>query len=167
MVINFTDNYKFATRLKLNDKNVEVVNSTKLLGTIVTDDLKWKANTANIVKKANARMELLRRVAGFGASQDELKEVYILFIRSMLEQSAVVWHSSLTEDNRNDLERVQRSAVRIILQNNYKGYEQSLKILDLETLDERREYLCLKFAQKCVKNPKLEICFLKMSRIIA
>ena len=32
----------------------------KLLGVTITDDLKWKENTANIVKKANSRMQLLR-----------------------------------------------------------------------------------------------------------
>ena len=62
-------------------------------------------------EKANARMELLRRVAGFGTSVDELKDVYFLFVRSLLEQSATVWHS-------NDLERVQKPTVKVIL-----GYE--------------------------------------------
>ena len=38
---------------------MEVINSTKLLGTIIQDDLKWDLNTASITMKANARMELL------------------------------------------------------------------------------------------------------------
>ena len=41
-----------------NSENVEVINSTRLLGTILTDDLKWDLNVSTIVKKANARMEL-------------------------------------------------------------------------------------------------------------
>ena len=67
-----------------------------------------------IVKKANARMELLRRIASFGASIEDLRIIYFLFIRSHLEQSATVWHSCLTLENSNDLERVQKSAVKII-----------------------------------------------------
>ena len=63
MFFNYTDKYKFTSRLKLNNENVEVIDSTRLLGTILTDDLKWDSNTSNIVKKANAIMELLRRVA--------------------------------------------------------------------------------------------------------
>ena len=54
---------------------MEVVNSTKLLGTMVQDDLKWDINTSPIVKKANARMELLRRVASFGTLAEDLKTV--------------------------------------------------------------------------------------------
>ena len=46
MIINFTENFKFTTRLKLKDENVEVVNSTKLLGTMVQDDLKWDIKTS-------------------------------------------------------------------------------------------------------------------------
>ena len=60
MIFNFTDNYQFTTRMSLNHENIEVQKSTKLLGTIISDDLKWNLNTKNIVKKANARMQLLR-----------------------------------------------------------------------------------------------------------
>lgn len=74
MIFNFTQKYQFSTRLSINDKPIEVIKSTKLLGTIVTDDLKWEENTAHLVRKANARMELLRRVASFYASEEDLKE---------------------------------------------------------------------------------------------
>ena len=82
LIINFTDKYQFSTRLMLNDERVETLTSTKLLGTIISDDLRWDLNTKNIVKKANARMELLRRVASFGASLEDMKTIYFLFVRS-------------------------------------------------------------------------------------
>ena len=47
MLINFTEKYQFATRLQLKDENVEVINSTKLLGTIISDDLKWDLTLIN------------------------------------------------------------------------------------------------------------------------
>ena len=108
---------------KPKDEHVEVINSTKMLGTIISDDLKWDLNTQNLVKKANARMALLRKVASFGAPLEDLKTIYVLFIRSILEQSATVWHSSLSEENIKDLERVQKSAIRIILKEKYNGYK--------------------------------------------
>ena len=64
-------------------------------------------------------MQLLRKVASFDPSAEDLKEIYILFIRSILEQSATVWHSYITEENKSDLERIQKSAVRIILKGNH------------------------------------------------
>ena len=159
IIFNYTDNYQFTTRLSINDKNIEVIDSTKLLGTIISSDLKWDLNTAAIVKKANARMQLLRKVASFGASEEDLKNIYILFIRSLLEQSAAVWHSRLTEENASDLERIQKSAMSIILQEKFTGYKNALNKLNLPTLSERREQLCLSFAIKCAKNPKTRNMF--------
>ena len=126
MIFNFSSNYQFNTRMQLKGENIETIKNTKLLGTIISDDLKWDLNTANIVKKANARLELLRRVASFNPPLEDLKTIYILFIRSLLEQSATVWHSSLTEENISDIERVQKSAVRIMLGSEYKGYKNHL-----------------------------------------
>ena len=51
MLFNFTDNYKFTTSLELNSENIEVVNQAKLLGVVITDDLKWDKNTEYLVKK--------------------------------------------------------------------------------------------------------------------
>ena len=70
----------------------------------------------------------------------------------MLEQSSVVWHSSLTKENCEDLERVQKAAVRIILGKNSENYEDALMKVDLETLKSRREELCKKFADKSSKS---------------
>ena len=112
-----------------------------------------------LVRKANAKMELLRRVASFGASVDDLKNIYVLFIRSQLEQSAVVWHSSLTDINKNDLERIQKSAFKIILGDKYRSYRKSLQELELDTLEQRRENLCLNFALKAIENEKTKHMF--------
>ena len=115
MIFNFTQNYQFVTRLTLNNENLEIVKSTKLLGVIISDNLKWDENTIYLIKKAYKRMQLLRKVSKFTVSKDERKHIYVQYIRSILEQSCVVWHSSLTQENSEDLERVQKAAVRIIL----------------------------------------------------
>ena len=73
MVFNFSKNNQFTTRLQVNNQPIEVIEHTKLLGTIVSNDLKWDLNIKNIVSKANARMQLLRKVAEFGAPIEDLK----------------------------------------------------------------------------------------------
>ena len=82
------------------------------------------------------------------------KTIYNSYLRSVLEQSCVVWHNSLTVDNSNDLERVQKSAVKIILGNKYSNYDQALDELNLDSLKTRRNKQCQKFALKCLKNDK-------------
>ena len=79
MVFNFTDKYQFSTRLSLDNEILETVKETKLLGTIITEDLKWDKNTNSITKKAYARLELLRKLKKFQPPVKDLKKI-IYFI---------------------------------------------------------------------------------------
>ena len=108
MIINFTNNYQFTTRLILNNTNIEMVDKIKILGTIITDKLDWDENCNEIINKVNKRMLLLKKILSFGATKEEMVHIWIVYCRSLLEQSAVVWSSSLTQLNKNDLERTQK-----------------------------------------------------------
>ena len=92
---------------QLNEKNLEIVDNMKILGTIITDKLNWDKNCNNIISKVNNRMLLIKKMHKFGATREELTHLWITYCRSVLEQSAVVWSSSLSEENKNDLERTQ------------------------------------------------------------
>ena len=115
IIFNFTDNYQFTSRIEIDSQPLKLVSETKLLGLILRSDMKWSSNTEYLVKRANARMELLRRLAHFSAPVKDMVQVYITYIRSILEQSCVIWHSSLTEEDSQKLERVQKNACRNIL----------------------------------------------------
>ena len=82
-----------------------------------------------------------------------------MYIRSILEQSCQVWHHSLTEENKNDLERIQKSALKIIFNGSKLDYEEALKLLNLQNLHSRREILCEKFAQNCIQFEKTKSMF--------
>ena len=88
----------------------------------------------------------------------------MLQIRSKLEQSAVVWHSSLTKKNISDLERVQKSALKLILRERYINYRNALNVIGIDSLEMRREKLCLKFAKACLKHEKLTDLFPKSKK---
>ena len=60
-------------------------------------------------------MEILRQLTNFTKSQKDKLQIYKVYICSVLEQSSVVWHSSLTKQNERELERVQKVAVKLIL----------------------------------------------------
>ena len=161
LIFNFSKNYQFSTNVKLKGEQIETVDKIKLLGTTITKDLRWNENTKIIVKESNKRMQFLHRAAKFTNNVGDLKKIYMLQIRSKLEQSAVVWHSSLTKKNISDLERIQKSALRVILRERYIDYKNALNVMKLDTLEIRREKLCLKFAKACVKNDKLYDMFPK------
>ena len=105
-------------------------------------------------------MLILHKLYSFTVPVSDLLEVYILYIRSVLESSAVVWHSSLTVGQELELERVQKVALKIILKERYESYDNALKLCALPSLKDRRIQLCTKFATKCVKSSKNNDMFL-------
>ena len=159
MIFNFTDNFQFSTRLYLENTLLEVISQTRLLGTVISSDLKWHKNTEVIVKRGYQRMIILHKLYSFKVQVRDLVNIYILYIRSVLEQSCVVWNFDITEEEKMDLERVQKIACKIILKDNYESYQQALNVLNLETLSVRRQALCLKFAKKCVVHDKAKELF--------
>ena len=76
-----------------------------------------------------------------------------------MEFSSNVWHSSLTKENRQDLERVQKAALKVILGDDYLNYENALNMTKLERLEERRGLISLKFAKNCLKNENFSKLF--------
>ena len=53
-----------------------------------------------------------------------------------------------------DFVTFKKSACKLILSENYRSYENALKTLDIESLSDKREILCLEFAMKCLRNEK-------------
>ena len=72
--------------------------------------------------------------------------MYFKQIRSIAEFAAPVWNSALTGLQVAKLERIQKSALHIILGGEYQSYTSALRILGVSKLSERRTNLCLKGA---------------------
>ena len=151
IIFNFTRDYQFSTRLYIENILLEIVNETKLLGTLISSDLTWHANTEMLVKKAYQRMIMLHKLYSFNLSDEDMVTIYTLYIRSILEQSCQVWHFSITHEEKADIERVQKAACKVILGERYSDYPSALDALNLDSLATRRQTLSLKFAKKCLK----------------
>ena len=156
---NFSRNYDFPPELSIGGFNekLDVTSETKLLGIIITNDLKWTGNTEYICKKAYKKMWTLRRMKVLDVDPSVILDVYLKEIRSVLELAVPAWHSGLTQKHTADIERVQRVAVAIILSDCMTGkceysYDMGLVILNIEPLDVRREKLCQTFAKKTLKS---------------
>ena len=149
MIVNFTNDYQFSTRLMLEGKPLDQISEAQLLGVKINDKLTWDSNTDHIVKKAYKKMMILHNLYPFNLPIHEMVNIYILYIRSGLEYSAVVWHSSLTVANQEAIERVQKVALRIILKDQYVDYSNALSLTGLTILGEQDTLLCTKFARKC------------------
>ena len=160
MIFNTRKKYDARPRLAVGDSEyLEVIESYKLLGVIVRSDLRWVENTDYICKKGYRRLWLIRRLKTLGANQSEMLDVYYKQIRALLEMAVPVWQAGLTRNESYQIERVQRTALHIILGEGYKGYENALEELKCEKLSNRRVELCEKFAKKAVKHNQFKNWF--------
>ena len=149
----------FMPNFTIEGKDIELVEQTILLGVVVRSDLSWTPHVEYIVGRSNKKLWILRRLKKWGADQDDLKEIYLTQVRSILEFAAPVWHPALTGEQRVKLERVQKSAMHIILSDDYKSSSSARKLLGLRTLHDRRQLLCKKFAKKSFKHQKFSKWF--------
>ena len=139
--------------------NLEVVEEMKILGVIVSSDMTWHKNTRYICGKGYSRLWMLRNLKRLGASCQELVDVFYKQCRSVLELAVPAWAGAITNSECNQIERVQKTAAAIILGDKYKTYKNALKVLDMQTLQERRSDLSLNFAKKALKSQKFSSWF--------
>ena len=114
MVFSRSDT-EVATRLTLNGRTLDRIEEAKIVGVWVTTWLDWTKNTSELCKKAYARVTMLTKLKYAGISAIEIINIYTLYIRSVLEYCSVVWHSTLTEDQNQAIERLQKTCLKIIL----------------------------------------------------
>ena len=97
---------------------------------------------------------MLRNLKRNGFTNPELVQVYKTMIRPVAEYSCVIYHSSLKDEQDELLDNLQNHALRCIFKSEKRLSGRKLReMAGVETLRKRREDLCDKFAEKCVKNP--------------
>ena len=128
MAFNFSTKYDFMPKLTIGGEQLEVVESTKLLGVMISSDLKWNHHTDYVVKKAKKRLWCIRRLSKLGASTSTLLDQYHLTTRSILELATPVFNGGLSQTNIQSFEEVQKMAFRIILKGNYHSYQNALAV---------------------------------------
>ena len=142
----------FATRLEIDNQTLEKISATKILGVWISEDLSWSKNCQVICRKAYSRMSMITKLKYAGVSYEDLIEIYILFIRSVVEYCSVAFHSTLTQDQTRKLEKIQKTCLKVILGDMYIDYTSALEMCGLQTLSERRQARCLDLALKCIKH---------------
>ena len=124
--IDFLPSFPFG-----HEDNLEVIESTRLLGIILSSDLKWERNTQFICAKAMSRLWLLRRMKRRNLDPLLICDYYTKEIRPVLELAAPAWHSNLTKSQSTSIERVQKTALRVILGDLYTNYEYACSLLSV------------------------------------
>ena len=121
-VINFSKSRKwdFPPEVFFSDGTpLEFMSEAKLVGVVVSRNLKWFKNTSYICEKARSKLWILRRMLKLDLNTHQMFDVYTKEVRSILEMTVPVWHSGLSKQQSADIESIQKMTMRIILGEDY------------------------------------------------
>ena len=91
-----------------------------------------------IVKKAAKRLHFLKILKGYNAPGEDLKTFYISAIRSILEYGTKIFDRGTIQGHRANPKAWDENNMP------WKDYEQALIECGMETLENRREKMCIK-----------------------
>ena len=113
MKFNFSKTKDFPPEVTIDGfrENIQVVSQARLVGVIISDDLKQEHNTKFICTKAYSNLWMLRRLKQLNVDTAKILDVYMKEVRSLVELAVPAWHGLLTKSQSADVERVQRVAV--------------------------------------------------------
>ena len=110
--ISFTKSENPLELIIINNTNIEVLTSAKLLGVIISNDLKWNMRVEVICNKVAARFYFLRQLNRAKVPTNDLLSFYTTCIRPVAEYACPVFHTALLQYLSDRLERLQKRALR-------------------------------------------------------
>ena len=126
--------------MKTNDSGhrhiLENTHSERDLGVLITSNLKFGTHAKHAAAKASSVMGQWKRKFRFW-TKFTFKTIFSAFVRPHLEYAAPVW-SPYSKKDIAILEKVQRSATKLVPGIRNLSYHDRLLELDLTTLEERR-----------------------------
>ena len=109
---------------RVADIEIPIKDNVKVLGVHIDDKLKFDKHISVICKKASRHLNAISRVSKFLDEKCRIS-LYHSFILSHFNYCNIVWHHC-DKENANKVERVQKRALRVVL-NDYKStYEELL-----------------------------------------
>lgn len=140
MVIDYRRHRADPAPLFINGDCVKRVSTFKFLGTHIAEDLSWSANTSAVVKKTQQRLHFLRVLRKNSLEEKLLVTFYRSTIKSVLAYCITVWYAGYSAAERRALQRVIKTAQKII----------SCPLPSLEDISSSR---CLLRVRKIIKDP--------------
>ena len=136
---------------------INQTNCVKLLGIHIQENLKWDTQVDYMCKAFNKKLYFLRQLKRCNIPVNDLRTVYLQYVRPTLEYASPAWFCGLTKVQRECLEKMQRKAFRIILTWDFckfKPYADICVVLNIPPLTERLEQLSLNFGNSLLSSSK-------------
>ena len=135
LIISFAKDVPNLRPLFIKDHCITLVPSAKVLGLYFSSDLSWNVHVEHIVCKASKRLFFLRVLKRSGLGLSSLIQVYTTCIRPVLEYACQVWNFNSPDYLKEEIERIQKRALRIICPN--LSYRRALEASEIPLLSQR------------------------------
>ena len=135
----------------INGIPLDMVDSYKYLGLLISSDLSWSHRIDSICSKARKILGLLYWRFSRDTEPHALLQLYLSLVRPHLEYRSQVWDPHLQRDI-NQLESVQKFGLRVCAKQWDLSYNELLSNFDVPTLNDRRLYLKLATMYKIVHD---------------
>nr|XP_061830063.1 uncharacterized protein LOC133615463 [Nerophis lumbriciformis] len=114
IIVDFRRSSTDPAPLYINGERVARVHTFRYLGVHISNDFSWTVNTTSIIKKAQQRLHFPRVLGKYNLKPDLLLTFYRSSIESLLTYCITVWYGSCTAADRERLQRVVKTAQKII-----------------------------------------------------
>ena len=146
---------EFFPNIVFDGVNVKFVKCHKHLGLTFSDNMKWDTHIETILKSASKIIGIMRKLKyNFTrkALNQILNQIYLSYVRPLLEYSCVVW-DGCTIDQSHSLEKLQHEAARIVTGlTRSVSLERLYKECGWESLQSRRSNQKLKFMYRAMND---------------
>ena len=141
-----------------NGKNLEVDLAT------INRKLTWNDHIEDVVRKINKRLYFLSQLkrAKVKSIAKELALFYTSCIRSVDDYAIPEFYYSLPQYLKNDLIRLEKRAIAIIMPN--VDYRDALKLLNIKPMESHHEYLCDNLFRSVMLDTNHKFCHLLPER---
>ena len=143
MLVCFKRKTPKISNITIDDRPIERVTSYKLLGLIISSNLKWNAHIEHLIKKTSKRIYSVRLLKRASVAEQDLVTFYTTCIRSVLEYACQAWFYSTPNFLLEQLESIQRRTMRVIYPDH--SYNEACLQARIPRVKERLEDLCKSF----------------------
>ena len=140
--------------IKINNEIINDQESLKILGFMFGSKPDVSSQVNAMCKKFRRRVWVLRHLKKAGIPKPDLVRLYVSLVLPTLDYSSVVYHSMLNKTQCQQLEGLQKLALKIIYGVTGVTYTSLLERSGLSPLSQRRLSLVDGFIKKLVTNPR-------------
>ena len=146
LVISFARSNVPTPTLTIDGVDLEKVQSHKVLGITLQNNLKWNDNVQEMISYGSKRLYILRTMKRAGVPVTHLLNLNSAPIQSILEYCCPVWGTLLPAYLSDKLELLQKRVFRIVFPD--LSYNKALEESGYPCLDERHLDICMKTFKK-------------------